>query len=58
MAEAADFFGPPMPVFRVADMDASVAYYTQVLGFEVRFRSSEDFAKRSTRALLDLLDQR
>lgn len=44
MAEAANFFGPPVPVFRVADVDASVAYYTQALGFEVRFRWGGDFA--------------
>jgi len=44
MGEATNFFGPPTPVFRVTDVDASVAYYTQALGFEVRFRWSEDFA--------------
>ena len=44
VAEATNFFGPATPVFRVTDVAASVAYYTQALGFEVRFQWSDDFA--------------
>ena len=34
MTEPANDFGAPTPVFRVTDVEASVAYYTQALGFE------------------------
>jgi catechol 2,3-dioxygenase-like lactoylglutathione lyase family enzyme len=37
-------FGSPMPVFRVQDVDASVAYYLDVLGFELRWRAGDSFA--------------
>ena len=45
VAEPTNFFGPATPVFRVTDVAASVAYYTQALGFEVRFQWSDDFAR-------------
>ena len=44
MTEPADDFGAPTPVFRVTDVEASVAYYTQALGFQVQFRWGDDFA--------------
>lgn len=44
MPEGANNFSPPTPVFRVKDVDASIAYYTQALAFELRFRWSNDFA--------------
>ena len=44
VTEPANNFGGPTPVFRVADVDASVAYYTQALGFQVQFRWGDDFA--------------
>ncbi len=37
-------FGPPAPVFRVKDVDASIVYYLNALGFELRWRASEGFA--------------
>jgi len=37
-------FGPPVPVFRVKDVNASVAYYVDSLGFELRWRASHGFA--------------
>ena len=37
-------FGSPMPVFRVKDVDASIAYYQNALGFELRWRANEYFA--------------
>ena len=37
-------FGAPVPVFRVKDVDASIAYYLNALGFELRWRANEGFA--------------
>ena len=37
-------FGSPMPVFRVKDVNASIAYYLEALGFELRWRAGEAFA--------------
>ena len=37
-------FGSPAPVFRVKDVDASIAYYLNALGFELRWRASDSFA--------------
>jgi uncharacterized glyoxalase superfamily protein PhnB len=37
-------FGGPVPVFRVKDVDASIAYYVNALGFELRWRASDSFA--------------
>jgi catechol 2,3-dioxygenase-like lactoylglutathione lyase family enzyme len=37
-------FGQPTPVFRVKDVDASVAYYLNALGFELRWRAHAGFA--------------
>jgi catechol 2,3-dioxygenase-like lactoylglutathione lyase family enzyme len=37
-------FGSPMPVFRVKDVDASIAYYQDALGFELRLRAGGGFA--------------
>ena len=39
-------FGGVIPVLRVANVDGSVEYYTQALGFEVDFRTP-DFARVS-----------
>jgi catechol 2,3-dioxygenase-like lactoylglutathione lyase family enzyme len=41
---SANSFGSPMPVFRVKDVDASVAYYRNALGFELRWRADQHFA--------------
>lgn len=37
-------FGPPTPVFFVKDVDASVAYYVDALGFALRWRYNSGFA--------------
>jgi catechol 2,3-dioxygenase-like lactoylglutathione lyase family enzyme len=37
-------FGSPVPVLRVKDVDASIAYYVNALGFELRLRANEGFA--------------
>ncbi len=37
-------FGAPVPVFRVKDVDTSITYYLNALGFELRFRANEGFA--------------
>ncbi len=37
-------FGSAIPVFRVKDVDASIAYYLGALGFELRWRAGETFA--------------
>jgi catechol 2,3-dioxygenase-like lactoylglutathione lyase family enzyme len=39
-----DSFGSPVPVFRVKDVDASVAYYLEALGFHLRWRAGDGFA--------------
>jgi catechol 2,3-dioxygenase-like lactoylglutathione lyase family enzyme len=37
-------FGSPQPIFRVKDMDTSIAYYLGALGFELRWRAGDGFA--------------
>jgi predicted lactoylglutathione lyase len=37
-------FGSAVPVFRVKDVDASIVYYLEDLGFELRWRASDGFA--------------
>jgi uncharacterized glyoxalase superfamily protein PhnB len=37
-------FGSPVPVFRVKNADASIAYYLNALGFELRWRAGDSFA--------------
>jgi catechol 2,3-dioxygenase-like lactoylglutathione lyase family enzyme len=37
-------FGSPMPVLRVKNVDASIAYYLDALGFELRWRAGDAFA--------------
>jgi catechol 2,3-dioxygenase-like lactoylglutathione lyase family enzyme len=37
-------FGSPMPVFRVKDVDASISYYRDSLGFQLRWRAGDGFA--------------
>jgi catechol 2,3-dioxygenase-like lactoylglutathione lyase family enzyme len=37
-------FGSPVPVFRVKDVDASIAYYLNTLGFELRWLAGDSFA--------------
>jgi catechol 2,3-dioxygenase-like lactoylglutathione lyase family enzyme len=37
-------FGSPLPVFRVKSVDASIAYYQEALGFELRWRAGDGFA--------------
>ncbi len=37
-------FGPPMPVFRVHNVDNSIAYYKNALGFALRWRAGDSFA--------------
>ena len=32
-------FGSPLPVFRVKNVEASIAYYLDALGFELRWRA-------------------
>jgi catechol 2,3-dioxygenase-like lactoylglutathione lyase family enzyme len=45
MAESStNILGAPVPVFRVKDVDASIAYYVNALGFELRWRANEGFA--------------
>lgn len=41
---SANSFGSPLPVFRVKDVDASIAYYLEALGFELRWRAGDEFA--------------
>ncbi len=41
---ATNSFGAPQPIFRVIDVEASIAYYTNALGFEVRWRANPGFA--------------
>ncbi len=43
-ASATNPFGSPTPVFRVKDVDASIAYYLNALGFELRWRAGDSFA--------------
>jgi predicted enzyme related to lactoylglutathione lyase len=45
MAEpSTNTFGGPVPVFRVKDVDAGIAYYLNALGFKLQWRASEGFA--------------
>ena len=37
-------FGSPSPVLRVRDVDASIDYYCDALGFELRWRAGKEFA--------------
>ena len=37
-------FGKPVPVFRVKDVQASIAYYRDILGFKVLFQVNDWFA--------------
>jgi len=37
-------FNAPLPVFRVKNVDASIAYYLDALGFELRWRAGDGFA--------------
>jgi hypothetical protein len=37
-------FGVPLPVFRVKNVDASIAHYLNALGFELRWRAGDGFA--------------
>lgn len=39
-----NIFGSPQPVFRVKDVDASIAYYGNALGFELRWDTGSGFA--------------
>jgi catechol 2,3-dioxygenase-like lactoylglutathione lyase family enzyme len=41
---SANSFGAPQPIFRVSDVDASISYYTNALGFELRWRANPGFA--------------
>jgi len=41
---ASNSLGSPTPVFRVEDVDASIAYYINALGFELRWRAGKSFA--------------
>ena len=36
-------FGSPIPIFRVKDLDASIAYYLHALGFELKWRTGDGF---------------
>ncbi len=44
---APTFFGGVTPVFRVADLEASLAYYVNALGFKINFRHETFFASIS-----------
>jgi len=44
MPDSTNTFGGPVPVFRVKDVDASVAYYLNALGFKLQWRASDGFA--------------
>jgi catechol 2,3-dioxygenase-like lactoylglutathione lyase family enzyme len=41
---ASNSLGAPAPVFRVQDVDASITYYVNALGFELRWRANAGFA--------------
>lgn len=43
----ASSFGKPVPVFHVRNVEASVAYYLNTLGFKLDFRASKGFASVS-----------
>ena len=44
MTESKDNFGSPVPVFRVKDVSASIAYYVDSLGFKLQWRANDGFA--------------
>jgi catechol 2,3-dioxygenase-like lactoylglutathione lyase family enzyme len=44
MTESKDNFGSPVPVFRVKDVSASIAYYVDSLGFNLQWRANDGFA--------------
>lgn len=44
MTESKDNFGSPVPVFRVKDVTASIAYYVDSLGFKLLWRANDGFA--------------
>ena len=44
MTESKDNFGSPVPVFRVKDVNASVAYYVDSLGFKLQWPANDGFA--------------
>ena len=45
MAESStNSFCAPVPVFRVKDLDASLAYYVNALGFKLQWRANAGFA--------------
>lgn len=44
MSSTANTFGKAVPVFRVADVRASVKYYEEALGFKAAAWSSDEFA--------------
>lgn len=43
MTESKDNFGSPVPVFRVKDVSASIAYYVDSLGFKLLWRANDGF---------------
>jgi catechol 2,3-dioxygenase-like lactoylglutathione lyase family enzyme len=44
MTESKDNFGSPVPVFRVKDVSASIAYYVGSLGFNLQWRANDGCA--------------
>ena len=44
LESSANGFGPALPVFRVKNVDASIAYYVDALGFGLRWRAGNGFA--------------
>jgi predicted enzyme related to lactoylglutathione lyase len=44
MPDSTNSFGGPVPVFRVTDVDASIAYYLNALGFKLQWRANQGFA--------------
>jgi catechol 2,3-dioxygenase-like lactoylglutathione lyase family enzyme len=44
MSDSSNNFGKPVPVFWVNDVEASVRYYTESLGFKLLFRFGTGFA--------------
>ncbi len=44
MSTSTNIFGKPVPVFRVADVRASVKYYEEALGFSIAPWSDDSFA--------------
>lgn len=50
-------FGSPVPVFRITNLDASIAYYLDALGFELRWRAGDGFCLCRARKVSHLPDQ-